>query len=191
MSIERIKEKILENAKEDARRIYDKGKMESRALIYEARRIGEGEIRESKTKASEDAVRVKSRRESIANLEARKMQLAAKQEVIGACFEEASRRILALPKEEYVQFLAGKVEEIGAEQGVIALNERDREAIGAELIEAVNRKGGAFTLSENTIDAAGGFMLTMGRIEIDSTLEMMMSSIKEDVMPDVVAALFG
>jgi vacuolar-type H+-ATPase subunit E/Vma4 len=34
-------------------------------------------------------------------------------------------------------------------------------------------------------------MLTMGRIEIDSTLEMMMSSIKEDVMPDVVAALFG
>lgn len=50
MSIERIKEKILENAKEDARRIYDKGKMESRALIYEARRIGEGEIRESKPK---------------------------------------------------------------------------------------------------------------------------------------------
>ena len=119
------------------------------------------------------------------------MQLAAKQEVIGACFEEASRRILALPKEEYVQFLAGKIEEIGAEQGVIALNERDREAIGTALIEAVNRKGGAFTLSEDTIDATGGFMLTMGRIEIDSTLEMMMSSIKEDVMPDVVAALLA
>ena len=153
--------------------------------------MAEGEIRQSKAKASEDAARVKSRRESIANLEARKMQLASKQEVIHECFADAGRQILELPKQQYVELLLGRIRDIGATRGVIALNERDRESIGAELIAAVNQSGGEFTLSEGTIDASGGFMLTMGRIEIDSTLEMMVASVKEEVMQDVVAALFG
>lgn len=191
MSIEQIKEKILENAQEDARRAFDKGKMESRALIYEAQRLGESKIREARAKAAMDALRIKSRRESSANLEARKMKLTAKQDVISDCFTEAVKQIQELPREQYIQLLARKIREIGVNEGQIALNRQDRQTIGDQLISAVNQGGGRFTLSEKTIDAAGGFMHINGRIEIDSTLEMMMSSIKEDVMPAVVSALFG
>lgn len=50
MSIEQIKDKIIENAKEDARRIFDKGRMESRAKVYEAQRIAKIKVEEAREK---------------------------------------------------------------------------------------------------------------------------------------------
>lgn len=190
MSIEQIKEKILESAQQDARRIFDKAKMESRGKVYEAQRIADIKVRESKEKAIGDAMRVKSRRESMANLEARKMHLATKQEVISACFKDALAELKNLPRDQYVQLLAHKLKEMSYQEGEIVLNEKDREAIGEELLAMVNQEGGKFLLSSDTLTASGGFVLRIGRIELDSTLEMMVSSVREEAMPEVVSALF-
>ncbi|MDD2295411.1 MAG: V-type ATP synthase subunit E [Eubacteriales bacterium] len=190
MSIEQIKDKILESAQQDARRIFDKAKMESRAKVYEAQRIADIKIREAKEKAIGDATRLKSRKESMANLEARKMHLATKQEVISACFEEALAELRKLPEDRYLQLLAHKLEEMDYREGEIVLNKSDRDAIGEKLLEQVNRDGRHFVLSSDTLDALGGFVLRIGRIELDSTLEMMVSSVREAVMPEVVSALF-
>jgi V/A-type H+-transporting ATPase subunit E len=127
----------------------------------------------------------------MANLESRKMHLAAKQEVITACFREALTELRALPPERYIGLLAGKLEELAYREGEILLNQKDRDAIGKELLERINREGREFKLSQDTLDALGGFVLRVGRIELDSTLEMMVSSVREDAMPEVVSALFG
>lgn len=190
MSIEQIKEKILESAQQDARRIFDKAKMESRGKVYEAQRIADIKVREAKEKAIGDAMRVKSRRESMANLEARKMHLATKQEVISACFKDALAELKNLPRDQYVRLLAHKLKEMSHQEGEIVLNEKDREAIGEELLAMVNQEGGKFLLSSDTLTASGGFVLRIGRIELDSTLEMMVSSVREEAMPEVVSALF-
>ena len=190
MSIEQIKEKILESAQQDARRIFDKAKMESRGKVYEAQRIADIKVREAKEKAIGDAMRVKSRRESMANLEARKMHLATKQEVISACFKDALAELKNLHRDQYVQLLAHKLKEMSYQEGEIVLNEKDREAIGEELLALVNLDGKKFLLSSDTLTASGGFVLRIGRVELDSTLEMMVSSVREDVMPEVVSALF-
>lgn len=190
MSIEQIKEKILESAQQDARRIFDKAKMESRGKVYEAQRIADIKVREAKEKAIGDAMRVKSRRESMANLEARKMHLATKQEVISACFKDALAELKNLPRDQYVRLLAHKLKEMSYQEGEIVLNEKDREAIGEELLAMVNQEGGKFLLSSDTLTASGGFVLRIGRIELDSTLEMMVSSVREEAMPEVVSALF-
>ncbi|NCB42766.1 MAG: hypothetical protein EOM59_09120 [Clostridia bacterium] len=190
MSIEQIKDKIIESAHEDARRIFDKGRMESRAKVYEAQRMAKIKVEEAREKAIGDAMTLKSRRKSMANLEARKMQLAAKQEVISSCFEEALSELKKLSKEQYIAMLLRKIKEIDVEEGEILLNKNDRSSIGKEFLVELNKGGNKFSLSEETIDAAGGFVLRMGRIEMDSTLEMMISSIREEVMTDVVSALF-
>lgn len=190
MSIDQIKEKILESAQQDARRIFDKAKMESRGKVYEAQRIADIKVREAKEKAIGDAMRVKSRRESMANLEARKMHLATKQEVISACFKDALAELKNLPRDQYVQLLAHKLKEMSYQEGEIVLNEKDREAIGEELLAMVSQEGGKFLLSSDTLTASGGFVLRIGRIELDSTLEMMVSSVREEAMPEVVSALF-
>jgi V/A-type H+/Na+-transporting ATPase subunit E len=191
MSIEQIKDKILKSSIDDARRIFDKGRMESRDKVYEAERLAELKIKAVKETAAEDAARLKSRRESMANLEARKMKLSAKQEIISECFNDALSEIRQMPKQQYVQLLAAKLGEIGVKEGEILLNKKDLEGIGKDLLSAANANGGRFTLSRDTIEAAGGFILRTGRIEMDSTLEMMVSSVKEKAMAEVVSALFG
>lgn len=190
MSIEQIKDKIIESAHEDARRIFDKGRMESRAKVYEAQRMAKIKVEEAREKAISDAMTLKSRRKSMANLEARKMHLAAKQEVISSCFEEALAELKKLPKEQYIKMLSTKLAEMGIKEGEILMNKKDRDSIGKEFLSGLNKTGQKFTLSEETIDAAGGFVLRIGRIEMDSTLEMMLASIREEVMTDVVSALF-
>lgn len=190
MSIEQIKDKIIESAHEDARRIFDKGRMESRAKVYEAERLAKIKVEKSREKAIVDAMTLKSRRKSMANLEARKMHLAAKQEVISSCFEEALAELRKLPKAEYIRMLSSKLEAMGIEQGEILLNKEDRDSIGKEFLDELNKSGKKIVLSEETINSAGGFVLRMGRIEMDSTLEMMVASVREEVMTDVVSALF-
>ena len=191
MSIEQIKDKILKSSIDDARRIFDKGRMESRDKVYEAARIAEQTVKASKDKATQDATTLKSRRESMANLEARKMKLSAKQEVISDCFSEALSEISKMPKQEYIHLLSKKLAEIGVDQGEIVLNKKDLEAIGSDFLALANEKNGKFTLSKDTLDAAGGFILRVGLVEMDSTLEMMVSSAKESVMTDIVSVLFG
>ena len=191
MSIEQIKDKILKSSIDDARRIFDKGRMESRDKVYEAVRLAEQTVKVSKDKATQDATTLKSRRESVANLEARKMRLSAKQKVISDCFSEALSEISKMPKQEYIQLLSKKLAEIGVDQGEIILNKKDLETIGSDFLAAANAKSGKFTLSKDTLDAAGGFILRVGLVEMDSTLEMMVSSAKESVMADIVSVLFG
>lgn len=191
MSIEQIKDKIIKSSVDDARRIFDKGRMESRDKVYEAQRIAEQTIRTSKDKATQDAATLKARRESMANLEARKMKLSAKQKVISDCFSDALAQISKMPKQQYVQLLSKKLADMGVDQGEIILNKKDFEAIGTDFIAAANSKGGKFVLAGDTLDAAGGFILRVGLVEMDSTLEMMVSSVKESVMADIVSALFG
>jgi V/A-type H+-transporting ATPase subunit E len=190
MSIEQIKDKIIESAHEDARRIFDKGRMESRAKVYDAQRMAKIKVEEARENAIGDAMTLKSRRKSMANLEARKMHLAAKQDVISSCFEEALLEVRKLPKEKYIKMLSTKLTEMGIEKGEIVLNKKDRDSIGKEFLDDLNKTGQKFTLSENTIDANGGFVLRMGKIEMDSTLEMMIASVREEVMTNVVSALF-
>lgn len=124
MSIEQIKDKIIENAKEDARRIFDKGRMESRAKVYEAQRIAKIKVEEAREKGIRDAVTIKSRRRSMASLEARKMQLAAKQSVISSCFSDALLELKKLPPKQYINMLSGRLQEMGLEKGEILLNKR-------------------------------------------------------------------
>ena len=49
------------------------------------------------------------RLKSAAQLERRKLELAAKQEVLSEAFEQALEKLCALPEEEYIQLLTGMV----------------------------------------------------------------------------------
>lgn len=75
---------------------------------------------QSKTQADQErtAILARGRRaaeerlerlKSAAQLERRKLELAAKQEVLSEAFEQALEKLCALPEEEYIQLLTGMV----------------------------------------------------------------------------------
>lgn len=197
MGIEQITEKILFDANEAARREHVKAKYHSREFERKARCLGDDLREDAEKRAAADTAAVKERRKSVAELEARKMRLSVKQNAVTKCFETAIERIAAMPSDDYVEFLAKTVCELLASEeeagGELLLNARDREAIGGKLIQKVkdlNTKG-EVVLSQETIDAKGGFVLRSGNTFLNSTLETMVGAVKEELTPEVVRTLFG
>jgi V/A-type H+-transporting ATPase subunit E len=192
MTIENITGKILAEAHAQSSQILEEADYKSRTIIEKAQEQAEKIQKDLAEQGKSDAQLLKSRRTSVAKLEARKMRLGAKQALISRCFDSALDQLANMAESDYLDFLASKILAAGIDGGELLLNERDRKAIGEKLVKKVNGTGetGTLTLSANIIKAKGGFVLRQGSVEFNSTLETMVSSIRESITPDVVKALF-
>ena len=197
MSIDNITAKILSESTENAKIITDKAKEDAKIVVEKANQEAEALKDRMERQAREDAEVLKNRKLSVADLEARKMRLAAKQSIIAKSFDRALEKLEGMKKGEYVDFLVKKIKEVSSDAsidgGVIFLNKKDRETIGKEVIEKVNagaKNGASVTLGDETIGASGGFVLRSGSVEINSTLETMVGAVREDATAEVVGALF-
>ena len=129
----------------------------------------------------------------IARMEGRKELLAAKQELVSRSFRMAQERIVALPEDQYVSFLAklaAQASVTGDEE--IVLNARDRKAIGEKLVQAANKRlgNGRLTLSEDCGDFAGGLILRRGSIEANCTVELLVELSQGELSAKVAEILF-
>ena len=120
------------------------------------------------------------------------MILGAKQEAIKKSFEEALKKIAAMPEDQYIEFLTKEITNVPYSEGTIVLNKEDRDKIGEKLIKAVNEKLKAekFSLSNETVNSKGGFVLKSGAIMINNTFETILDSIKDELTNEVANALF-
>jgi len=192
MGIDAITARIVSDATEYADGLIAEAKGEAEQITRQAGREAET-IREQKSaQGAKDALIILNRKKSAAELEARKMQLAVKQQEFANAIEAAIEHIANMEPKAYTAFLAEKIAETGIREGELLLNAKDRKAVGAKLVEEANGKlaGGRLTLSDKTINAKGGFVLKHGAMEINSSLETMVSSVKEKVAAEVVAVLF-
>lgn len=133
-------------------RIAEDGKAENDALLAEARAQA-AEITakyQAEAKAAADEVLDQGRKnaeararhlDSTAQMECRKAVLAAKQDVIEEAFQAAHKKLLGLPREEYVAFLADlavKASVTGKEE--LIFSEADRAQVGRAVVAAANEK---------------------------------------------------
>jgi len=192
MSIENITEKILSEANNISETSLKDAEVLSTEKINEAKQkadlFKEGASQKAKTEASS----LISRKVSSGELQERKMILAAKQEAVKKSFDIALKKLSTMPKERYVSFLTSEILNNTNGEGEIVLNEKDRVSIGEELVNSVNKKldGKQIVLSKNTIKTSGGFILKNGDIEVNSTFEAIINSIKEGLTFEVANELF-
>lgn len=191
MGIEKITEQILIDAKDDARRIFDKGRYDSRDLERQAQHKIKIMQADTEKRSEDDAETLKIRKDSVAQLEGRKLRLKAKQEVISKSFDLALEKLSNMEEEAYLNLLERCMNETGMEKGEILLNKKDRDFIGQKLVNRVNKNGFHFVLSEEEISAKGGFLLRDGAVEVNSTFETMINAVREAVTPEVVKVLFN
>jgi V/A-type H+-transporting ATPase subunit E len=192
MSIEQITAKILKDATEYADNIISAAKKEAEEITAKAGKEAKEIDDVMREKAMRDAALAKHRKNSVAELEARKIRIAAKQTAVANTVVAAIDNLANMESDKYIAFLAKKVAEIGVKEGELILNSRDKAAIGKRLVVAANEalNGGKLILSESTMGAKGGFVLKCGTLEINSSLEIMVNSLKETVTSDIVTALF-
>ena len=125
-------------------------------------------------------------------MEARKSVLAVKQEMVAKSFDLAREKIVSLPADQYVAFLADLVEKAGVSGNEeIILSARDRGAIGDALLAALNAGGKNLKLSDEVRDIAGGLILRSGNVETNCSVDLLMEMCRGELAGKVADVLFG
>lgn len=195
--VDKIKERILEEARSQAESNIKRAHEEAANIIASAKKEADAKKADILEKAKKEALDVKKRLKSVAELEARKIKLQTKQELVEEAFKKTLEKLNSLPDEEYEkiisQMLLNSVES-GSEE--IILSPRDKKRLSPNFVEEINKKlaakgiKGNLSLSEESRDIFGGFVLKSGDIETNSSFEALIRAKREEIEPEVIKALF-
>lgn len=196
MSVEKITSKILEDAKAQADAITLDANLRAEGIVNEAKENAESLFESYKTRGEEEKLKLIDRKKSVAEIDGRKITLGVKQEIIDKAFKIAAEKIASMENDKYIDFLFEKIKASGIREGEIVMNPTQREEIGTKLVEKLNQnlasdaefKG--FTLSDETVDAVGGFMVKKGQIYMNGTLENLIEEEYGNIVSSVVEKLF-
>jgi V/A-type H+-transporting ATPase subunit E len=197
MSVEKITEKILSDAEEQAGQI----EREFAGRIRQIRDRRDRQVKEIQSQAQEEA---RSRAEdrfqkdiATAELELRKEILASKQDLIRQVFDRAREELLEMKGEGRRKFLLQillRSVESGDEEVVVS--PKDKELIDARFLQQANRqleqdgKKGRLKLSRERRDLPGGFVLRRAKQEINCSLSALIHSVRQELEPKVAGQLF-
>lgn len=192
--IDKITQRITEQIDREIAEIQAKAKEQADAITadYAARIKKETEdiLAHGKTAAAEREERLAS----MAQMEAKKAELAIKQEMLTRAFDLALEKLCALPDEQYTEFLASlaaKAARTGKE--TVILSQKDRTRVGKAVVTKANEligAGGALTLSEKTRPIKGGLILSDGAVEFNCTFETLIRLKKTEMAGEVASILF-
>ncbi len=143
------------------------------------------------TNARKDADDIVARRRTLSNLEARKTELAAKQRVIDAAFDEAAKKMLNMTDHIYREFIANLMEKFGEDGDKVIVAERDVKRLHPEWLESVCKETGKnFTFSDETHAGKGGIILSGVKCDKNLMFETMLDAARETSLSGVVMRIF-
>jgi V/A-type H+-transporting ATPase subunit E len=198
MSVDKIKDKILSEAREQAGQIEAEiaGQVKQiQAQEAELVKTIQDQALEEGRRRAEDRLRKDI---ATAELELRKAVLTRKQELIEQVFEQAFERLAQMKGEKYRSFLADllmKSVQSGEEE--VIFSKEDAGSIGQPLLEEINRrlvkenKPGTLLLADEDREIQGGFILRRGKREVNCTLTALFAAIREELEPRVAEILFS
>ena len=173
---------ILTQAQADARAVAES--WEAKIQAETGAILSDGQQRLSERKA---------RQESSVETEGRKLTLSAKQEVLALAFEEALKKLQALPQDQMVDLLARLCVQASTEGNEeVILSPADRASIGEQVVAKANSllSGGKLTLSAQTRDIPGGVILSAQGIEANCAFDTLVRLVRPQVERQVADLLF-
>ena len=191
--IEKITQRIASEAQAEMDRILGDARDEAGRITASYRAQADAEARELAAKNEKAASQHEERLVSAAQMEAHKIQLAAKQEMVEKAYIQALDKLCAMPEEQYVAVLADllvKASSNGKEEAVFS--KEDRERVGKAAVEKANQLSGKqLRLSEETQPIRGGFILKDKNVEVNCTFETLVRLQKAETAGAVVKTLFA
>ena len=192
MSLADIKKKIETDARDEAGKIIEKARDNVEAIKKNAA----DEIKKMENGYSErfkkEQPEILRRREIVAGLDVKKIELGVRQQAISDAFQGALKHLASLPEDAYLSFagkLFKKAVQTGKETVFISKSEKH---ISSEWISKLNSQNGwSLSLSEERREISGGFILDQDNIETNCSFDMLVRWIRDEIEADVVKRLFS
>lgn len=192
--IEKIIDRISGDAQAEIDAVLAQARDEAAEITAKYEAQAKAEADEILKRGAAAAAEREERLASMAQMEGRKAELAAKQEVIEEAFALALSKLQALPEDKYVELLAGlaaKASATGKEK--LIFSAKDRDTVGKKVVDAASAlvAGGAFVLSDETRAINGGFVLSDGAVEVNCSFETLVRLQKAEITGEVSRVLFA
>jgi len=187
-----IIEKILSESRAQADKIINDAKAKASSIVKEARDAADNmQISEVK-KAADSAPDIEKRKITVANLEVRKIQLKAKQQVINDAFSEAEKSLSSLPKEKYKALLFSMLKAEASDGDIITAAEKDKDIVTKAFIaEASKKLNKNLKLSDSYGTFSGGLMISGSNYDKNLTFSVELKTLREENEPEIAKMIFG
>lgn len=186
---EAIINKIISDAKENADVTLKAADKKAEEIIAAAKVNAEEYLGKERTASEEAARLIVERRKTVAALDAKKIALKARQELIDECFEAAEKKILSLGKEEYLAFV-GKLVEENSEDGDLLVLSSEEKYVDNAFVEAISEKlGKKLGISDEKETYVGGIVLRSSSCDKNLTLKALLRSVREDKEKEIAEIL--
>lgn len=196
--IEKITQRIDQDAQAEIDAIIAQAQTEADAITARYAAQAEKETADIVARGKVHAQERKERLASMADMEAKKVVLGAKQQMLDEAFALALEKLAGLPEEQYVALLTSLAVEASATgKEKIILSQSDRARYGVKVATGANEKLAAagkpasLTLSEETRPIRGGLLLSDGDVEVNCAFETLIRLSRSELSGEVLKILFG
>ena len=178
--IENITREILQEAEESAASELQEARAKAEEVVEKAREEANELSKKAHVKADADAKAFVERTEAEAESYSKRAVLLAKSEIIKSVLSKAKEKFLSAAPADYFAKLLSLIEKSAMKgDGEIILSQSDKARIPSDFVTkadaAAKKAGGSLRLSSETADISGGFILRYGGIDINSSVDAIMS----------------
>ncbi|MFA9398823.1 MAG: V-type ATP synthase subunit E [Clostridiaceae bacterium] len=196
--INNIKDRILRETKDSCENVIKDANLEKEMIIKKSLENAEKEKIKILAKAKNDSEEKAHRIISKANMKCKNDVLNTKQDIIKDVFKKVISTMDEYSDEENRDLIANliKTSTITGDEEVV-LSPKDKSIIGENFIIKLNEemkklnKKGELKISSETKNILGGVILKSSSVEINSSLEAILNSLKDDITQDVANILFA
>lgn len=196
MEAEKVVEKILADAKQEAQKITKQAEEKEAAEQAEQDEKLKEYKKQTKVLADKAAKDKRTHLLASARMEIAKNLLTEKRKILDEVFNKAQQQLQKLPDDQYLKLMTKlmlKAVETGDEEVIVTQNEQ---RIDHEFIKQINRQlgpgyKGNLKLSDQKQNLAGGFILKRGKIKNNVSFKVLLNQARKELEIDLAKELFA
>ena len=191
--IEKITARITQEAQAEIDRTLADAREQAAQITARYQAQADAEAASLAARNEKAAAEREERLVSVAQMEARKVSLAAKQEMMEQVYRRALEKLRSMPQEQYTAVLAAllvQASSTGAEE--VVFSPEDQAKAGKAAVAKANEQlpKGKLTVSQETRPIAGGFILKDNNVEVNCTFDTLVRLQRAETAGAVAKKLF-
>lgn len=180
-NLDNLVAEILQQAQKEANRILAKTKAENLEFIEKENRKIQREVNSIEQKSNEEAIALKERILSNANLKSRDMILQAKEELIDEVLSRALEKLKNLDSDSYLNFVEKTLKSLDISKNAeIILTKKMKEILGDEIF--------GYKVSDDTVES--GCNIKDGNVIYNNEFSNILEFNKEDLEREILKKIF-
>ena len=181
-NLDNLVAEILQQAKKEANRILTKAKAENLEFTEKENKKIQREVDILEQKSKEEAISLKERILSNANLKSRDMILQAKEELVDRVLEKALERLKNIDKNSYLEFVENVLKSLKISKNAeIILTRKMKEEFGDEIL--------GYKVSDDVVES--GCSIKDGNLVYNNEFSNFLEFNKEDLEKEILKKIFG